>query len=168
MTTIPQFWCYAALLIALLLFLLGIEFRHAFRHTVIPDRDRGMRWFNVVVLFIMVLATYYGTYALELHRKRLLLLIPAYPSARYAPERESFSGSEKWVYVSGEHMDAIVNFYQEVSTRVPYTLLLDKGTTTSRLLFSRDGEQLFLTIASEGDKQILYYSRDGEVRRVTR
>jgi hypothetical protein len=167
MTTIPQFWYYAALLIALLLFLLGIEFRHAFR-TVIPDRDRGMRWFNVVILLIMVLAAYYGTYLLELHRKRLLSLIPAYPSARYAPERESFSGSEKWVYVSGEQADTIIAFYQQESTRVPYTLLVDKSMTTSRLLFSRDGEQLFLTITSEGDKQILYYSRDGEVRRVAR
>jgi hypothetical protein len=116
----------------------------------------------------MVLAAYYGTYALELHRKRLLSLIPAYPSARYAPERESFSGSEKWVYVSREQADSIILFYQQESTRVPYTLLIDKSTTTYRLLFSRDGKQLFLTITSEGDRRILYYSQDGEVRRVSR
>lgn len=163
MTTLPQFWFYAAVVIAPLLFLLGAEFVHATRKDNL-DGDRGVRWFNVFILFIMVIGVIFLTYRLELHRKQLLLLITEYPSARYAPEREPFGSVDQWIYVSHDTMDAIVLFYQEESVRVGYTLIPNKGTTTSRFLFTRDEEQLFLTIEDEGNVRALYYSKDGQAQ----
>jgi hypothetical protein len=167
MTTFPQFWFYAALLIAFLLFLLGAECLHALRRAT-PDFDRGIRWFNVTVLLFLVFGTIYFAYMIELHRKRLDLLITSYPSSRYAPERESFSVIERWVYMTQDQMPMIVTFYQQEAARAGYTVVTDEGATTSRLLFSRQGKQLFLTIENKETKRILYYSEEGDVRIVSR
>lgn len=167
MTTIPQFWFYSALLIGVLLVLFVMECVRACRAEA-TDFDRGRRWFNASILFIIGIATLYGTYVLEMHRTHLQSLITLYPGARYAPERESLSGSEQWVYVTKDPTDAIVDFYQHDSVRPPYALIVDKGTTTSRLLFSREEGKLFLTIAREGDIYIMYYSAEGDSVSVTR
>jgi hypothetical protein len=165
MMTIPQFWFYAAFGVAVLICLLGVECMRASR-AIIPF-DRGRHWFNVSILCALVLGAMYFTYALELHRKHLDLLITPYPSARYAPERESFPKTEKWVYVSRDSADAIITFYQQESARASFALVVNKGTTTSRLLFSRNEEQLFLTIENEGDVRVLYYSREGSAQIMT-
>ena len=163
MTTIPQFWFYSAALIALLLVLLVAQFFRPSRNAV-PPTDTGIRWFNALILLMMVLGVLYLTCALELHRKRLSALIDPYPSARYAPERESFTGNERWIYVTPDHAENIIAFYQQASLRSGYALLIDKGTTTTRLLFSRAGKQIFLTIENENDTRVLYYSQDGGMR----
>lgn len=160
--TIPQFWFYSALGIAALLFLLGVECLRASRATA--PFDRGGHWFNVSILSAVVLVAIYFTYTLELHRKHLELLITSYPSARYAPERESFPKTENWVYVSRDSVDAIIAFYEQESVRASFALVVNKGSTTSRLLFSRNEKQLFLTIENEGNVRILYYSKDGSVQ----
>lgn len=164
---IPQFWFYSAVFIAILVFLLGAELVRS-RRVLITDFDRTRARFNAGILFILILATIYLTYMIEMHRKHLDVLIAPFPSARYAPERESLTSSERWVYVTHQQTDEIVAFYRQYSSGAGYTLVVDSGTTTSRLLFSRDGKQIFLTIENENDTRVLYYSEDGNARIVVR
>lgn len=161
MTTIPHFWFYIALLIAVLIVLFIAECVRAFRVDS-TDFDRGRRKFNAGILLVIVLAMSYGAYALEMHRQHLLSLITPYPGARYAPERESLSERERWVYVTQDKADNIVDFYKYDATIAKYELVVDQQATTSRLLFSRNDNQLFLTITREGDKHVLYYSEKGD------
>lgn len=163
MTTLPQFWFFSAALIIFLLILLGAQFFRSSRKTPL-DADGGIRWFNALVLLSMVLGVIYLTYELELHRKRLYVLIDPYPSARYAPERESLTGNERWVYVTPDDVENIIMFYQQALLRSGHTLIIDKGTTTARLLFSRAGKHLFLAIENEDDTRVLYYLEDGSAR----
>lgn len=160
---LPYFWIFSALCIALLLYLLQSEFSQA-THVDTSEFDRGVRWFNVSVLLALVVIVGYITYQLEVHRQTLDRLVTLYPSARYAPERESFGEREKWVYVSREEADAIITFYQKESVLNDYGLVTNKSGATTRLLFTQGGEQFFLTIVDEGRFRVLYYSKEGKIQ----
>ncbi len=126
--------------------------------------ERGISCFNACILFATVLAGLFGTHFLYMHTRALARIVPMYPLVRYAPEREVFSSGafgKTWIFVAADAPSAIVDFYQTHASPDTYTLVRDESAVTPRLLFTKEGGNLFLTIVPEGNKSVLYYSRDG-------
>jgi hypothetical protein len=153
-------WIFTATLAAFIVFFALQQFILGIRLSA-HHPDRGPLWFNAAILLVLAGGLLYGGNLLVTHHRELSKMIPPYPLARYAPEREPFTPTNTWVYVTHESTDEIVQFYHDEAPRWVYTLVVNRGTTTSRILFSQATKQMFLTIEEKGDKRILYYSEDG-------
>ena len=100
-------WNVIICLLSLLLFLLARESLLTFRlHKSHPEK--GMAWFNAVVLIVLFLGVFSGGLLLLLREYRLAQIVPLYPNARYAPERELVS-AEKNFYSLSEKADALLH-----------------------------------------------------------
>lgn len=125
--------------------------------------DRGPHWFNAVTCLIIAAPVLYGSLLLQEHRSVLERIVPEYPSARYAPEREVLAEGKNWIYVTRDMSEAVVVYYRTYAKEGGYVLTENVGSSTSRLLFTWDHARLFLTIVDEGSTRVLYYSKEGEV-----
>lgn len=155
-------WNVLICLILLLLFLLAREVVLTFRlHKSHPEK--GMAWFNAVVLIVLFLGVFSGGLLLVLREYRLAQIVPLYPNARYAPERELVSAGKNWIFVTHDSSGMIESFYEEMASSSGYTLMSSKEHAVTRLLFQKGNKNFFLTIASLEDTRYLFYGDDGEV-----
>ena len=123
--------------------------------------------FHTIVLCVFALALTYGTMVLYAHAKALAEIIPLYPLARYAPEREAFEEKGVWVFVSPDSSEKISKYYTALAKQLGYQVTRDHDATRDRIYFSRAPLHLFLTISDEGGTRVLYYSEAGEVRTIS-
>ena len=155
-------WNVLICLILLLLFLLAREAVLTFRlHKSHPEK--GMAWFNAAVLIILFLGVFSGGLLLILREYRLAQIVPLYPNARYAPERELVSVGKNWIFVTHDSSGMVESFYGDMASSSGYTLMSSKEHAVTRLLFQKENKNFFLTIASLEDTRYLFYGDDGEV-----
>ena len=162
--------------VSLLIFLLCIvAIRELFlsRSFLPGDPERGMAVFNLCVLFIAVAGSLFGVRFLYAHEQILEAEIPVYTHARYAPEREVFRDgvfNKTWIYVSLDTADAIVEHYRMLPQSGVAKIIIDTSKPrTPKLMFqSAHNKNIFLTIETEDNASVLYYSEEGEVRTVSR
>ncbi len=134
------------------------------------DPERGLAWFNVCVLFVALALIVVGGHILYRHERLLEDNFHIYPSARYAPEREILTPNRlgnTWIYVTLEPREAIAEYYQTFAKANDYTFIRDESASSTRLLFTKQDQKLFLTIKREEEVSVLYYSRDGDITAVT-
>lgn len=166
MNAVNAYWVTVILLSGLLAFLSMRElFQLSRLHAAHPDR--GSYWFNGCFLILASVGILYGGYYADMGRRTIEALIVVPPSSRYAIERNSVIHSTTWVYVSGKREDEIRSFYREYA-RARHITLLEDDHDAVRMSFILPSGLLFLTLRNEGEKTILYFSRDGEIRTVTR
>ncbi len=125
--------------------------------------DRKLSWFNMIVLLALIAVVAFGARWRYEHVTRLAALVPLFPEARYAPERELFRGTADWIFVTKASEREIVAFYEKGAERGGYEALHD--STDQRKLFLRTiSGGVFLTVRSEGEVTVLYYGTEGEIR----
>lgn len=130
--------------------------------------ERGMHAFTALMFGCFAAVLLCGAVRLDRHRAILEQNFPVYPSARYAPERESFAVQREWIYLTHNDAEQVVAFYRATASRAGYALVVNDATGTARLLFARDDRRIFLTITDEGATRVLYYTQEGDVRIVSR
>lgn len=162
-------WLPVTVLLALLLLLFVREFVLA-RNYMPGDPERGMSLFNLWVIFFTIVCVVFGTRHLFVHERTFEHMLPPYPHARYAPEREVFHGGafdSQWIYVSSDELDAIINFYRSTSDKNKIKMITDISATSSPKIMFTDGKKnIFLTIEREKNTSVLFYSEEGEARSV--
>lgn len=161
----PQFWIYGGALLLFLLLIVGREIFHVWQSRY-HALHRVPHLFNISILLLLILATSYGMQRLEAHRKRFETTFLPYPMSHYKAERQSFQFGDDWVYATDDTPETIIAFYKREAANGRYTLTVNNATSTARLLFQQDGEEFFLTIVSEGDERVLYYGKDGSIKRI--
>ena len=162
-------WLLLPLLLVFLCMVFVREFFFALSFPV-GHPERGMAFFNSSALVIAVILALLGGHFLYLHEHSFEDVFPLYPASRYAPEREVFAGGlgETWIYVSSSTIREIVNYYHNLATTTDLNIIADTSSTSSpKLLFTTQHRKIFLTIQSEGDKSVLFYSEAGEMRTVS-
>ena len=125
--------------------------------------ERGMAWFNGLVLATLFIAVFAGASALYLREIRIAALLPIYPGARYAPERELFAHDESNIFVTYDATDVITRYYQHIASSSGLVVTIHDDRDAKRILFQRDGRNFFLTVVNTGDSRLLFYSKQGEV-----
>lgn len=125
--------------------------------------ERGMAWFNAVILVFLLVAIFAGSSVLYLRVGQLASSLPLYPGARYAPERELLMQDQGNVFVTYDSTDVIRRFYEELESKSGWKVTMDDGVDAVRVLFQKDNEHFFLTVVNIGDTRLLFYGRQGEV-----
>ena len=159
-------WIVALALIAFLLLLSVREFVFA-RQIPRHMPDRGIGFFHAVMLCFFAVALAYGTQVLYIHAEALAKIVPLYPLARYAPEREAFEEKGIWVFISADASSTISQYYKDTAEQLGYHFSSGDDGKFERIYLSRGTAHIFLTILDEGKVRVLYYSEAGEVRTIT-
>lgn len=162
----PQFWIYGGALIFLLLCIVAREVFHVWRGRHYSTH-RVPHLFNIFILLVLVLATYYGIRRFEEHRERFESTSLSYPRADYRAERQSLQFGDEWVYETVDTPETVIAFYKAQAKNNRYAVTVDTGTSSPRLLLERSGVRLFLTIINENEVRVLHYGKDGRVERIT-
>jgi hypothetical protein len=115
---------------------------------------------------LLILATCYGIKRFEAHRDRFESTFLSYPSAHYKADRQSLRFGNEWVYVTDDTPEAVISFYSAQAEKGRYALVVNKATSTSRLMFQKDEGRLFLTILSENGERVLHYGENGAAKTV--
>lgn len=153
-------------MIALLLLIVGREAFHVWRGRYYSSH-RVPHLFNIFILLILILATYYVMQRFEDHRDRFEATTLSYPRADYVAERQSLQFGEEWVYVTNDTPETVIAFYKAQAKNNRYAVTVDTATSSPRLLLERSGARLFLTIINEKDVRVLHYGKEGNIERIT-
>ncbi len=124
----------------------------------------GVAWFNVCILVSLFIAVFAGGSALYLREARIVALLPAYPGARYAPERELFEHDDSTIFVTYDATDVIKHYYERTASSSGFTVSTSDDHDATRVLFQKNGQNFFLTIVNAGNSRLLFYGKQGEVR----
>ena len=125
--------------------------------------ERGMAWFNVCILTALLIAVFAGGSALYLREVRISALLPVYPGARYAPERELFEHDDSNIFVTYDATDVITHYYERTASSSGFTITTSDGRDATRILFQKNGRSFFLTIVNTGNSRLLFYGKQGVV-----
>lgn len=126
--------------------------------------ERGLYWFNTIFLLIATAVTISAGYYLDAERRALEHIIPIPASTHYAIERNKLIHDAMWVYTSDATEETIREFYHAYANTNHISYLEDE----MRMSFKLPSGNLFLTLTTEGDTTVLYFSRDGEIRTIIR
>lgn len=150
--------CFECLLLVLIIREAILTFR---LHPSHPER--GIAWFNVFVLSALLIAVFAGGAALYLREVRIAALLPVYPGARYAPERELFQQDDSNIFVTYDATNMIKHYYASTASSSGFTVIMSDSPDATRILFQKSGRNFFLTVVNIGDARLLFYSKQGEV-----
>lgn len=153
--------------IALVLFLFSL--REILLLLTVPKGhpDRGFYWFNSVFLLLCIAAVLYGGSYIDLGRRTFEELMKPYPTARYAYERNGVIHDTMWVYVTHDDPEAVREFYRKEAARANISFIEDNANP-ELLSFTLPSGPMFLTIKKEDGEVVLYFSRNGEIKRVNK
>lgn len=152
---------------AALLLLLALREYVLLRRLPHGHRERGEGWFTAMLL-CLASATVIGVgFFIDNSRRGLENILPAYPSARYAFEESDVFHGASWVYKTKDSSLRVANFYRTYAEENKLQFFEDRSDYT-RMSFVLPEGTLFLTIKEIDGTTILYFTRDGQVRIVTR
>ena len=155
-------WSVVVVFLVLLSMLLLREVRLTLRlHRSHPER--GMAWFNSFVLLALLLGMLCGGAVMLIHVSQLARIVPLYPHARYAPERELGSQKNNWILVTPDTNQMIKDYYAQTLPQLGYVVTIDDHNQTMRMLFQKGATKLYLTIVPLEDTRVLYYGTAGEM-----
>lgn len=126
--------------------------------------ERKMAIFNSMILALFLVSSLCGVRILMLHDAQFTKLFFQYPNSRYAPEREILSKTSDWIYTTKDGADTVVSFYSRESKKQGFQTTLDTSGTNRLFLFEKNNRKMFLTVISENDNTVLYFSQTGEVK----
>ena len=163
MSNLDTLWVFTGFFF---LILVGISIRELLLLLRIPPRhpDRGIYWFNFLFLLVAAGAVLYTGYYIDQSRQTLEQMIAVPPSAHYAIERNRLLHDTTWVYVTETTEESVRNFYR-TSAEANHITFIEDG---ARMSFTLPSGNIFLTLARENNKTILYFSREGEMKSVIR
>ncbi len=124
---------------------------------------RAVAWFNACILVILFAAVFAGGSVLYMREVRIAALLPVYPGARYAPERELFAHDDSNIFVTYDATDVIKRYYERTASSSGFTVTASDDHDAMRILLQKDGKNFFLTIVNAGDSRLLFYGKQGEV-----
>lgn len=126
--------------------------------------ERGLYWFNTIFLLIATAVTITAGHYLDAEKRALEQIIPIPASTHYAIERNKLIHDAMWVYTSNASEETIREFYHSYADTNQISYLEDE----MRIVLTLPSGNLFLTLTTEGDTTVLYFSRDGEIRTTIR
>lgn len=128
--------------------------------------ERKISLFNSALLLSFLLAGAYGIHFLQLRDAQFRRALPAYPGARYAPERELFNQQRDRIYVTNDDVSSVVSFYGEGAERGGYRATLDNSSEINgRLMIEKGSTTIFVTMTKEKSVTIIHYSESGKVEK---
>ena len=154
--------------ISLTLFLTILSLRELYFITHYPKGhpEKGMHIFNALMLAVFaVVIIFAGTYV-DIGRKTLEQMIMVPSSAHYAIERNQLAHSDTWIYSTLDSATRVKSFYKSMSSEKHIPMNQDSVDDNHMEFDTKDGK-LFLTIQTEGEHTILYFSKRGTVQMVT-
>lgn len=126
--------------------------------------ERKMAIFNFAVLLLFFAASTYGIRLLVARDAQFAELFYRYPNSRYAPEREFFTQTGDWVYLTKDPVESVVDFYRNTSSPNGFRVTFDANHADKLFLFEKNGRKIFLTIVKEDKSTVLYFSQTGEIK----
>ena len=152
------------LLLLIGIFLFTLLIREVIRVFQLPGGhpERGFAWFNALILMVFIVILFIFGYAVFIHEKRLMEIVPLYPGARYAPERALGRTEENWAFVTTDDPALVEDFYRRMASTSDYTMIVHDQINAKRMLFKKNNSTLFLTVMESGDAYELLYNEKGD------